>query len=172
MKINNNNNTDQFQNIMVNPAENKGAAQTPQVQNIMVKPEQAVAAGSDPRASMKQAESSIGANLLANLLSEGLKSLENILSKLLENMKPASTSSPIPPAPAGSLLERARRDSVQDGSIQGAGPANGASSTPHLVNNGGKVLNAPDINNIYVGNYFTTSQGQKDAAFNDAAAKN
>src|SRR5438874_13752898 len=76
---------DQFQNIMIRPKENNQPSQpeTPQIQNIMVRPGGNNQSGVDVRASMRNAENSIGTSLIADLL-KGSPNLENILKNLLD----------------------------------------------------------------------------------------
>src|SRR5437868_4655627 len=121
---------------MISPKENSQPSQpeTPQIQNIMVRPGGNNQSGIDVRASMRNAESGIGASLIADLLKGSPNSLENILKNLLDFMAsfsqftaPDNRSFPSQPSaggasgdgagsvdskpaniPSGSLLERAR----------------------------------------------------------------
>lgn len=158
-------------------SDNKATQAAPQQQSGSAFNQPAVS-GKDARATLKGAEANIGASMIAKSLQSGLGKLENMLGKLLSNMAPSKSSvhgsdeSGRPTAPKGSLLERARGvEDSDDSKIHGAGPAAGAGSGPRLINNGGKVLTTPSIDNIYLGTYFTTTQGKSDAAHQDAAAK-
>lgn len=162
--------------------DNKATQAAPQQQSGSAFNQPAVS-GKDARATVKGAEANIGTSMIARSLQNGAGKLENVLGKLLSNMAPAKSSARgkdvdgdgdggRPAAPKGSLLERARSVSdPDDANIHGAGPAAGASTTPHLVNNGGGVLSSPSIDNIYVGSYFNTTQGKSDVTHQDAAAK-
>lgn len=158
-----------FNNVDIQqPTQNKPATSAPaNLENSVSNA--ARPATADGRASVKGAEGSISSSLVANSLRTSIKSLNlgNVLKNIADAFHPASSS-----AKSGkTLLERAKTDSDQSDAVQGAGPARGASTTPHLVNNGGKVLSSPAIDNIYVGSYFNTTQGKADAAHQDAAAK-
>src|SRR5262249_12447530 len=139
----------------------------------------------------------VGANLLANQLKNfDFNSLATILEKIVSLLASATQSASQSPSQnvgrcfptssnpvsqpstnnstgsSGSQLDKARSwaDPSSDSFNKSAIP--NTAGGPHLVNNGGKVLSNPDINNIYVGSYFTTAQGQQDVAYNDAATKN
>lgn len=92
----------------------------------------------------------------------------------------------VPQAPSasqsslGSLvgeLETLVKDLFQDpssllGGLAGAtGPAPTSTMTPHLTYYGGAVLDKPVLHGIYVGDYWSSAQGQKDVTHNDAFMK-
>src|SRR5947208_9855842 len=74
---------------MIRPKENNQPSQpeTDQIQNIMIRPgNKSQSADTDLRASMRNAENSIGASLIADLLKGSPNNLENILKNILDFM--------------------------------------------------------------------------------------
>src|ERR1044071_4396103 len=133
-----NNSTSNFQNIMVWNHNNTGetaVAPKPQAENIMVWHGGQKQTSTDSRASMRKAESGLGASLLA--------------SKIKGSAKVSD-----PDDPHG-----------------GAGGPFGGGGTPHLVNNGGKVIQSPSLAPVYYGDYWNTTAGKADSSHNDAFAK-
>src|SRR5262245_45144617 len=87
--------------------------QMPQFQNVMTPPAGYTRPSADARASMKNAESGIGASMIADLLKSELELLQTILSKLLQNM---ATPSPMPESGSPSAAPSSAAPSVADGS--------------------------------------------------------
>ncbi len=91
----------------------------------------------------------------------------NILKNLSSFLQPSAKSSK-------SLLDKVKSAADPDDSgIKDAasGTSSKANGGPQLINNGGKVLDKPAIDNIYLGSYYNTTQGKSDVAHQDAASK-